>query len=810
MGNVLTKRYVCVHGHFYQPPRENPWLEEIEIQESAYPYHDWNERITTECYAPNSSSRILGPQRKITDIVNNYSNISFNFGPTLLFWMERHAPGVYQSIITSDQISRERFSGHGAALAQCYNHVIMPLANSRDKRTQVIWGIRDFEHRFGRKPEGMWLPETAVDLESLNIFAEHGIRFTILAPHQSRRIRKIGEEQWQEALGARIDPKLPYLCRLSSGKSIVIFFYDGPISLDVAFKGLLTSGVFFAERLVSAFGKELNEPNLVHIATDGETYGHHHRHGDMALAYCFHHIEKNKLAEITIYAEFLKNNPPQYEVEIMENSAWSCLHGLERWRSNCGCNSKMRPAWNQLWRAPLRQAIDNLRDALIPLYEREMKTLTDDPWRVRDDYIDVVLNRSKENVERFFKSSLGRDLTAQEKVKALKLLEIERNAMLMYTSCGWFFDEISGIETLQVIQYAARSIQLAQEIAGADLEGEFREALKKAPSNIPELKDGAQIYDMYVHPKIIDLLRVGVHYAISSIFEEYPPTEKIFSFTVTKEKFIRQRNEKQHLVIGKAQVRSSITWEERDVYFAVIYLGKDDLKGGVTAKMSDQDFSFMQKSMEEAFASGEAAKLKDKLKEHFGVEQYSLWHLFKNKQEKVLNQILEPTLNEMKHLFRHIYEHHYPLMQERKDMRISLPKAVASTVEFVLNRDLTEMLSQDHLDLHELQKMVEEVKRWSFELDNASLSFTASLKIADLFQQLDKSPKDISLWDAIETVLRILKTLPLILDRRKAQNIYFSIGKQYLKTMQESSAQGDQEATLWVTKFNAIGEYLQI
>ena len=186
------EHYVCIHGHFYQPPRENPWLEEVELQDSAYPYHDWNERITEECYRPNMASRILGPDRKIIDIVNNYSKISFDFGPTLLSWLERHAPDVYQGVIDADKKSQERFSGHGAAIAQAYNHIIMPLANSRDKRTQIAWGIYDFEHRFGRKPEGMWLPETAVDLETLDILAEYGIKFTILSPHQAKRVRSIG------------------------------------------------------------------------------------------------------------------------------------------------------------------------------------------------------------------------------------------------------------------------------------------------------------------------------------------------------------------------------------------------------------------------------------------------------------------------------------------------------------------------------------------------------------------------------------------------------------------------------------------
>lgn len=332
------ERYLCIHAHFYQPPRENPWLEAIEVQDSAYPYHDWNERVTAECYAPNSASRILDEEGRIKDVVSNYARISFNFGPTLLSWLEEHSPGVYQAILEADQKSWDWRSGHGAAMAQCYNHLIMPLANSRDKKTQVLWGIKDFQHRFGRSPEGMWLPETAVDLESLNFLAESGIKFTILAPLQAKRFRKIGEDKWEEASG-KIDPARAYRCRLSSEREISIFFYDGPISRAVAFERLLEKGEDFASRLLSGFSESRDWPQLLHIATDGETYGHHHRFADMALAYALHYIESQKLSRFTNYGEYLEKVPPTHEVEIVESTSWSCSHGIERWRNNCGCNS---------------------------------------------------------------------------------------------------------------------------------------------------------------------------------------------------------------------------------------------------------------------------------------------------------------------------------------------------------------------------------------------------------------------------------------------------------------------------------------
>ncbi|HSK45519.1 MAG TPA: DUF3536 domain-containing protein, partial [Candidatus Binatia bacterium] len=512
------ERCICIHAHFYQPPRENPWLEAVERQDSAYPYHDWNERITAECYAPNGASRILDEAGYIRQIVNNYSRISSNFGPTLLSWLEDNAPETYESILESDKTSQERFSGHGSALAQAYNHVILPLANTRDKTTQVIWGIRDFEDRFGRTPEGMWLAEAAVDVETLEALAEQGIQFTILAPHQAGRVRKIGGRSWKDVSGARIDPTRAYLAKLPSGRRINLFFYDGPISRAVAFEQLLNSGEEFANRLKSGFSDRRDWPQLMHIATDGETYGHHHRHGDMALAYALNRIEADPSLRLTNYGEFLAMYPPTHEVQIIENTSWSCAHGVERWRSDCGCNSG-RAGWNQQWRGPLRSALDYLRDCVTELFESKAGAMLHDPWAARNDYIDVVLDRSPDSLWLFFEKHSSQQLKPAETVEALKLLEMQRHAMLMYTSCGWFFDELSGIETMQVLQYAGRVIQLARETGNVDAEPEFLRRLALAKSNLPELGDGAAIYNRWVAPAFVDLRKVGAHFAISSMFD---------------------------------------------------------------------------------------------------------------------------------------------------------------------------------------------------------------------------------------------------------------------------------------------------
>ena len=499
------ERYICIHGHFYQPPRENAWLEYVEWQESAYPYHDWNERVTAECYLPNASSRILDKDGYIDRIVNNYAKMSFDFGPTLLDWMEKSNPDVYRAIIEADRQSHQSFSGHGSALAQAYNHMIMPLANHRDRYSQVVWGIRDFKHRFGREPEGMWLPETAVDLETLDIMAGLDIKFTVLAPRQAKRVRRIGTQSWRDVSGARIDPTRAYFVNLPSARQINIFFYDGPISNAVAFEDVLKSGDAFARRLTDAFSVKKDWPQLVHIATDGETYGHHHRFADMALAFALQCIEKDSLAKITNYGEFLEKYPPTHEVEIIEKTSWSCVHGIDRWWSDCGdaTGSGNHPGWNQKWRTPLRNAFDWLRDTLAPRYEEKAMQLLRDPWAARDGYIDVILDRSRENVNNFFGKYATHELSEEERITALKLLELQRHAMLMYTSCGWFFDEISRPEPVQVIQYAGRVVQLAKDLFGDDIEEDFLKILEQAKSNIPEQGDGRRIYKTLLKPSMM-------------------------------------------------------------------------------------------------------------------------------------------------------------------------------------------------------------------------------------------------------------------------------------------------------------------
>jgi alpha-amylase/alpha-mannosidase (GH57 family) len=472
-------RFVCVHGHFYQPPRENPWTGEVDEEISAQPYHDWNQRITAECYRPNG----LGQP-------SNYSRMSFNFGPTLLSWLGANSPETYRSILEADRMSRSRFSGHGSALAQAYNHAILPLANRRDKVTQVAWGIRDFEFRFGRRPEGMWLPETAVDGDTLEVLAEQEIGFTVLAPSQAARVREPGED-WGDLDARGIDPREAYRVPLRSGSAISVFFYDGTLAHAVAFGELPRDGTEFARALLSRF-RDDSDRELVHVATDGETYGHHFRQGDHALAGALDAIEASGFATLTNYGEHLERFPPRREAQIVPNTSWSCSHGITRWMDNCGCSAGR--AASHPWRRPLREALDWLRDTLDPLYEAAASGVFRDPWAARDDSIEIVLDPSGESVLRFLDRHAIGPLSAEDRSTALGLLELQRNTLLMYTSCGWFFDDPAGLETRQVLRYAARALELAEEHLGGSLEPLFLRLLERVRSSLGERRDASELY----------------------------------------------------------------------------------------------------------------------------------------------------------------------------------------------------------------------------------------------------------------------------------------------------------------------------
>jgi alpha-amylase/alpha-mannosidase (GH57 family) len=802
------ERYICIHGHFYQPPRENPWLEEIETQDSAYPYHDWNERIAAECYGPNAASRILNGGNRILRIVNNYARISFNFGPTLLAWLENKRPDIYRAILAADVESRRLFSSHGSAMAQAYNHIIMPLANRRDKFTQVLWGVRDFEHRFGRRPEGMWLPETAVDLETLGMMEEMGIRFTVLSPYQASRVRTPGSRNWKDAGGGRIDPSTAYRVNLRGGRYMNVFFYDGPISRAVAFENLLLRGEYLADRMIGAFSDARPWPQLVHIATDGETYGHHRRKADMALAYALHYIESNNLARLTNYGEFLERHPPTHEAQIFERTAWSCSHGVERWASACGCASGMNRGWVQEWRAPLRAALDWLRDTLAPLYAEQARKYLRDPWEARNAYISVILDRSPESLDCFFAQQARRELTPAERVTVLKLLEIQRHAMLMYTSCGWFFDELSGIVTVQVIQYAARAVQLAQSLFGPSLEPRFLELLEHARGNIPEHENGRRIYEKFVRPAMLDLHKVGAHYAVSSLFEDYGERSRVFCYDVRREDHRTLSSGKARLVLGKAEVASAITRESATVSFGVLHLGEHNVSGGIRAFKGEQAYEATARSLGEAFQAGDFAAVLHGVYEHFDAGTYSLKLLFRDEQRRILLKILESSLRRAEASYRHILDADAPLMYFVRSLGMPLPNRFRMAADFCLNTDLRRAFESNNLDVERVRSLLSQAAQLGIALDQPTLEYALRKTIARLANFLDGAPGNLRLLERLNAAVAVARSLPFEADLWTAQNVYHEILCTRYPAVRESLKQGDATAAAWLELFRTLGENL--
>ena len=762
--------YVCIHGHFYQPPRENPYLEAIELQDSAYPYHDWNERITAECYAPNAASRIVDAENRIVKLVNNYAHISFNFGPTLLSWMKELVPNVHAAIVEADKDSRQRFSGHGSAIAQGYNHMIFPLANRRDKVTQVKWGIADFESRFGRKPEGMWLPETAADTETLEVLAENGILFTILAPRQAKRVRSKRSGRYHDVTGSRIDPAHPYVAKLPSKKRLNLFFYDGPISQGVAFEGLLSDGKRFADRLMSGFSATREFPQLVHIATDGESYGHHHRFGEMALTYALEEIQKNNFAQLTNYGEYLEKYPNEDLVEIVENSSWSCVHGVERWRSDCGCNSGGHP-WNQQWRGPLRAALDWLRDRLAPIFESRLSGYVRDPWAARDDYIRVILDRSEESRAAFFGDHAGRQLSGEEETAALKLLEMQRHAMLMYTSCGWFFDELSGLETVQVIHYAGRALRLAEECSGESIEPEFMQHLAAVKSNLPEHGDGARIYEKWVKPAVVDIPRVAGHYAISSLFETYADKTRIYCYEADRLRYSVDAEGKMRLATGAAKFKSAITGESAELAFSVLHLGDHNVSAGV--QPLEQFSEDNQTKLVNAFSQAETAEVIRLLDQVYGKHMFSLRQLFRDEQRKIANLILADSVNSAAAVYRTFFESQAPLIRFLNGLDIPVPNALKSAAEIALNNQLQQALDRPELDFDLIRGLLREAASEKIALDATTLEYKVRKRLEADAAAFAADPSDLAAADRMMKLMELFPSLPFPVTLWEAQNLSY-------------------------------------
>ncbi len=775
----MTEKWVCIHGHFYQPPRENPWLEAIEPQPSARPYRDWNERITAECYRPNTAARVVDGHGNIIQIVDNYERMSFNVGPTLMSWLEQQAPDVHAALVAADRASVERFGGHGSAMAQAYNHMIMPLATARDRATQVKWGIADFRRRYGRAPEGMWLPECACDTPSLEALAAEGIAFTVLAPHQAKAWRPPGGE-WRTT---PIDPGRAYKYKLPSGRTIDLFFYDGATAQAVAFERLLANGHEIVARMTNRGPAEGGTPTLCHIATDGETYGHHHRYGDMALAWALSQVEAGwNHTRLTNYGEFRANVPATWEVQLAENTSWSCAHGISRWRDDCGCNSGGRPGWNQKWRRPLRDALDWLRDHVAAALESVGRLLLADPWAARDAYVDVLLD-GPESRDRFLAVHQAHPLDAAERVRALSLMEMARHAMLMYTSCGWFFDDLSGIETVQCMQYAARVAELLGEVGGEPVEAELVDRLSAAHSNLADEGDGRRVWERRVRTARIDPEKVCAHVAVHALVEPDPARAiDVHGFRIELLERVERRSGRARMLAAQVLVRSQLTDTATRLCFAGLYLGEQHVTGGVRPPPQSVEWNAIVDELSNALKTADVFAAQRAIDHHFPGAQLSLSALLPGSRERVLRAVLGDPIRHAEDQLGEAYDQQAPLIRWLVAHELPVPEALHTVAEVTLRRRVLANLEAERASFQALRQHMAEAAEVKVSLDTPEIALAASEglrrlidRVADGMTAPDPSALDtlaraaevaarmkssVDLWFAQNATWRLLRRLP--------------------------------------------------
>ena len=777
------KTKVCIHGHFYQPPRENPWLGVVEKEESASPYHDWNERIHEECYSQNAWSRILNSEKKISLLLNNYASMSFNIGPTLFNWIEKKDPETYEAILQADRDAMQKFSGHGSAIAQVYNHIIMPLANRRDKQTQVEWGIQDFIYRFKRYPEGIWLAETAVDIETLEVLAENEIQFTILAPHQAGKILQQGE--WKITESHQIDTGKAWLCRLPSGKKIHLFFYNGGLSHAVGFGKLLNDGKAFADRLIQS-----GSSGLVNIAVDGETFGHHHRFGDMALAYCISQINTSSEADLTVYGEFLEQCSQIQEVEIRENTSWSCAHGIERWRSHCGCNSGKQPDWNQLWRTPLRDSLDWLRDE-INLHIDNLGI--ENFWQARNRYISVILSgKDEKEISRFVESLQGNFSTSQ----LVSLFELQKYMMMMYTSCGWFFDDIAGLETRLVLRFAIRAIQIAEPLLGISIEQQFVARLSAAKSNMPDFVNGSDLLEQQIIPEKSDLLRVNAYFAILLLFENSLDTVEKFHFAILDYHSLRKEQGGRIYLSGKMKIRDLTTREISSVVFCVS--SDDSYDVWVYLQEQPKEASDYAAILEQLPQTNSSGYLEKKFR-----YKYSIQHLFRDKQYEITCRILQKAVTELEQTQNRIFAKNYRTIQYFYRSRLTIPKPLLDVIENTMTEKIVSIFREEKVNVLRLKKHLARAKKFMVVLNQEAIEIEASKKIHSMLREIANGMDND--FQTILHILGILSESSLELDVYKVQNLYYKIWKKNIPFAANENQTGDLPE-----EFHEIGRMLRM
>lgn len=771
---------LIIHGHFYQPPRENPWTEAIDPEPSAAPFHDWNERIYRECYRANDNARIMRADGVVEAIVSNYHYLSFNLGPTLMSWMQARHPHGYARILQADQESRDLHGGHGNAIAQAYNHAILPLCNGRDQVTQIRWGLADFERRYGRAAESLWLSETAVNHDVLDRLVEHGLKYLILAPGQCQRVRPLGgsDADWRDVGDGSVDPGVAYryLHRDGSGRGLVLFFYDGPIAQAIAFENALADSQHFISLFKRAQG---GEGRVVHVATDGESYGHHSRWGDRVLAYALRREAGAQGFEVTNYGAYLEAHPPQWEADIKagpngEGTAWSCAHGVGRWIRDCGCHTGGQPGWNQAWRGPLRGALDLVRDGLAAEFERAAAGLLKDPWAARDAFIDVVLDPSPEVKALFFAAHAMRSLDEGEQVRALSLLDMQRQCLLMYTSCGWFFNDLSGIETLQILRYAARALDYAAELGLRSPREAFLARLREAHSNLPEYGDGEAIYHKWVLPARVSMERLCAHLGLTALAEG-ALEGVVGGWDCGLELFKRLRLGSLGLASGHLTVRSRITGRSHQAGFVALHFGGMDFLASVKPWAGDELHGAEVGKVEEAFMRGLVPGILTSLRSDFGGLEVGLDQVLPDGRERVSRAVFGDLLSQVSDQTFRIYQENRHRLDLFQAAGYPLPPELRAAAEYTLSRQLQAEIaaqreSRDPRAYEKAINLAHEAALLGYRLDTGESQKLFSDMVTDAVRRAMDRPDPDSL-KAVLGLLRLTRELGIRVDLERAQEL---------------------------------------
>ncbi|HEX8144874.1 MAG TPA: DUF3536 domain-containing protein [Pyrinomonadaceae bacterium] len=782
---------LIIHGHFYQPPRENPWTEIVEREPSARPFHDWNERIHNECYRPNGYARIIDGYGRIELIVNNYVNTSFNFGPTLLSWLERHHPQTYARILEADRESAERRGGHGNAIAQAYNHSILPLDSERDRRTQVRWGLSDFRHRFGRDPEAMWLPETACDSLTLETLIEEGLRYVILSPHQAERVRTIGGD-WLSVNEGQIDSTRPYkfLHRDKSGRSIAVFFYDGSIAKGIAFDGALAS----SQGLIDRFERAARDSgSCVNVATDGETYGHHFHWGDRTLAYALEVEAVRRGFSVTNYGEFLDHHPPTMEVEIKRGpdglgTAWSCAHGVGRWSRDCGCQTGAQEGWRQAWRTPLRAALNLLRERAALAFEEALGELFVDAWEARDDYIELIVDAAASR-DAFLRRHARRDLSAKEKARALTFLEMQRSAIRMFTSCGWFFADISGIETQQVLKYAGRMLDFEEELGLPSSRQRFLEILSEAKSNLTKLGNGADIYSRFVESARVGPERVAAHLGMSSLVDDASEAGETASYLYRRRDYQKQQHGRLTLSTEHLELEASATGKVYDYAVASMHFGDVDFYCVLRPFQGEAAF---KESASRLWSQLRAASLPSILRlaqEQFGPDEYGLEHLLQAGRERISEILFGQMVERFSAEYEFLYKANRRNIEMLQAAGFELPTELRAAAEFTIGRRFEEEIRKQGqtYDVAAYRKALEianEVAQRGLRIDRKSVSRTFEEMIARAVRYALANPSAENFQSPL-VLVRLARKLNLEANLEESQEVVYEALRRGIPATQE-------------------------